>query len=358
MSNTGGSADTAATVQLLVDDDANREALQTILERRYVVTTDASELSGDLVLVDDRSFASSRDVIETPDDEDRLEFTPVVLLRRAGTRLDESLLTTGPSGERPLIDEVVDAPVQPTILFRRLDNLITRRRQFELLQNQNEQLEAFADVVSHDLRNPLQIATGRLELLESSVPTDEQVHVEEIQTSLERMEKIVESMLTLAQRGNDTGALTPVSVGDVADDAWAVIDAPDATFVNSAAETTILADEDQLQTIFENLFRNAVEHGTAGESAGSETEGTLTGAIEIAVSGIEDGFVVEDDGAGIPPEKRERVLERGYSGGDGGTGLGLDIVLTVVEAHGWDITLEESDAGGTQFLVTGVTRVE
>lgn len=358
MSNASGRADTTATVQLLVDDDPNREALRTILERRYAVTTDASGRSGDIVLVDDRSFAAYREVIAPSSDEDAPEFTPVVLVRREETRLDGSVLTTGPDGERPLVDEVVDAPVQPEILFRRLDNLITRRRQFDLLQNQNEQLEAFADVVSHDLRNPLQIATGRLELLESSVPADEQDHVEEIRTSLERMETIVESMLTLARRGNDTGTFTPTSVGNVAAEAWAVIDAPDATFVNSAADATILADEDQLQTIFENLFRNAVEHGSTGESAGGETERALTGAIEIEVSAIEDGFVVEDDGTGVPPEKRERVLERGYSSDDGGTGLGLDIVLTVVDAHGWDITLEESDSGGTRFQVTGVTHVE
>ena len=62
------------------------------------------------------------------------------------------------------------------------------------------------------------------------------------------------------------------------------------------------------------------------------------------------GFAVADDGPGIPADDRDRVFESGYTTGDG-TGLGLAIVKTIAEAHGWTVSVTESDAGGARFVV-------
>ena len=69
---------------------------------------------------------------------------------------------------------------------------------------------------------------------------------------------------------------------------------------------------------------------------------------------LEDGFYVEDDGPGIPEENRTDIFDSGYSTTGEGTGFGLSIVKRVAEAHGWDITVTESEVGGARFEITGV----
>ena len=101
------------------------------------------------------------------------------------------------------------------------------------------------------------------------------------------------------------------------------------------------ADERRLQRLFENLYRNAVEHG--GEDV-TVTVGDIDG----------EGFFVADDGPGIPPDERDRVFQSGYSGDEDGTGFGLAIVERIVEAHGWAIHVTESDTGGARFEITGL----
>jgi signal transduction histidine kinase len=68
------------------------------------------------------------------------------------------------------------------------------------------------------------------------------------------------------------------------------------------------------------------------------------------------GFFVEDDGPGIPEDKRDSVLEDGFTTEADGTGLGLSIVTSIVKAHGWDVTVTGSSDGGARFEITGVER--
>ncbi|MFB6173115.1 MAG: PAS domain S-box protein [Halobacteriales archaeon] len=210
-----------------------------------------------------------------------------------------------------------------------------RRERRRELERQNERLEEFTSVVSHDLRNPLNVAEGRLELAREECESE---HLPEVARAHERMEALIEDLLTLAREG-EVGSLEPVDLDAVAEACWGNVDTSAATLV---AETgrTVLADHARLQQLLENLFRNAVEHG--GDS------------VTITIAALEDGFAVADDGPGIPPEDRERVFESGYSGSAGGTGFGLAIVEQIVEAHGWEIAVGESDAGGARFEITNV----
>jgi hypothetical protein len=90
------------------------------------------------------------------------------------------------------------------------------------------------------------------------------------------------------------------------------------------------------------------------------SEGARDGArghektVTIRVGVTEGGFYVADDGPGIPEADREQVFEPGYSDGDGGTGLGLQIVEQIALAHGWRIALRESERGGARFEFRGV----
>jgi signal transduction histidine kinase len=105
-------------------------------------------------------------------------------------------------------------------------------------------------------------------------------------------------------------------------------------------DRTLQADRSKLLTIFENLFRNAIDHCQAD--------------VTVSVGATEDGFYVADDGPGIPADHRDHVFEYGYTTGTEGTGLGLSIVRTMAESHGWTVELDESAAGARFVVSTGV----
>jgi PAS domain S-box-containing protein len=210
----------------------------------------------------------------------------------------------------------------------------TKERERELRQ-QNERLEEFTSIVSHDLRNPLQVVKSRAELLDGA----DQESVDSIRGAAERMEELIADLLDLARHGDTIDDIELLDVGTVATDAWDLVTTGSAT-VSVDADATVEADPNRLQQLFENLFRNAVEHGGPN--------------ITVTVGTILQGFYVEDDGPGIPEGERDAVFEHGYSTTEDGTGFGLQIVADIAEAHGWDVRVTESDAGGARFEITGV----
>ncbi|GAA0310312.1 PAS domain S-box protein [Halarchaeum salinum] len=208
------------------------------------------------------------------------------------------------------------------------------RNQREELERQNDRLDAFAGIVSHDLRTPLNVADGYLELLAADVD-DERIAT--VRDALDRMDAIIEETLALARQGRTVGEMETVQLADLARRCWERVDTADAT-LDVASGRTFRGDPDRLQHVFENLYRNAIEHGGEG--------------VTVRVGALDDrGFYVEDDGSGIPTEQRESVLEPGYSTGDDGVGFGLAIVGEIVDAHGWSIDVTESAAGGARFEI-------
>ena len=129
-----------------------------------------------------------------------------------------------------------------------------------------------------------------------------------------------------------------VALASVAREAWATVETGDASLVVDA-DGEVEADRDQLRQLFENLFRNSIEH------AGPDTT--------VTVGDLPDGFSVADDGPGVPEDEREQVFAPGYTTGSGGTGLGLNIVRSVADAHGWTVSLTESEDDGARFEITG-----
>jgi len=222
----------------------------------------------------------------------------------------------------------------------------TRRREGQL-ERQVERLEEFASIVSHDLRSPLTVARGRMELLEATHDLDEE-HVDQIEFAHERMTEIIEDSLALARGGHEVTDPDPVDIAAAAETAWQTTDADTARLV-IGGEETIEADEARLKRLFENLFRNSVEHGQPDNHDADDTdaESTLTITVGPLVAG--EGFVVEDDGVGIPEDDRESVFEAGETGSGSGSGLGLAIVRRIAQAHGWDVTVAESETGGARF---------
>ncbi len=208
-----------------------------------------------------------------------------------------------------------------------------KRRESEL-ERQNQRLNEFASVVSHDLRNPLYVAESRLDLAAEDCDSE---HLESVRRAHRRMETLIDDLLTMARSGAAVTDHEPVSVSTVVDNAWSIVETSDATVV-ADLERTVMADESRLQQLFENLFRNAVEHG--GET------------VTVRVGALPDGLFIEDDGPGIPEADRANVFDAGYSTSSEGIGFGLNIVAEIVEAHDWDIKVTEGKDGGARFEIT------
>jgi PAS domain S-box-containing protein len=261
----------------------------------------------------------------------------------------------GVSGRVAIIHDVTEKQLQQ----QRLE------AQTRKLKRQNENLEGFATIVSHDLRNPLTVATGHVEYAYETGETD---RLKAAMRAHERIESIISDVLQLARQGRTVDETEPVSIAETAKAAWESVETDGATLQLSLPEgATVEADASRLQQVFENLFQNSIEHATVGR-ASEQTRSTAadggpgddpdaqsdgrSSQVTVCLGTTDGGFFVEDDGPGIPEEERESVFVEGYTTDKAGTGLGLAIVSMIVDAHGWDIVLTASDSGGARFEIT------
>jgi two-component system sporulation sensor kinase A len=225
--------------------------------------------------------------------------------------------------------------------FGTIKDVSERRARERKIDRQNERLENFASVVSHDLRNPVNVAQGYLDILQEDVDRDELRLVDD---ALGRMDVLITQLLELARSENDVGETGPVSIPATATSAWHNVTTGDAVLHTPDAVPRVTANGSRLQQLFENLFRNATEHG------GSD--------VAVTVGTMPEGFYMADDGPGIPAAERGRVFETGYTTDENGTGFGLSIVQRIVAGHGWEIRVTDGHDGGARFEVTGVSFVE
>jgi PAS domain S-box-containing protein len=213
---------------------------------------------------------------------------------------------------------------------------ITERRTHEReLQKRNDRLNEVASIVSHDLRSPLNVANGHLAIARDG--DDE--HLAEVAHALDRMDELVDDLLTLANEGERVSEVEPVDLAATVEDCWRNVSTTEAA-PRVDTDRVILADPGQLRHLLENLLGNALRNGGAD--------------VTVTVGDLDGGFYVADDGPGIPEADREAVFDSGYSTADEGTGVGLSIVQSIVDAHSWAVTVTESEAGGTRFEITGV----
>jgi PAS domain S-box-containing protein len=209
----------------------------------------------------------------------------------------------------------------------------------DALERQNDRLDSFASIVSHDLRNPLNVAQGRVQLAREASGDAE--NLDAALSALERIESIVERTLALAREGETVGDPESVALADVVEDSWSTVATESAT-LSVETDREVLADPDRLRNLFENLMRNAVDH------AGSD--------VSIRVADLSDGFFVEDDGPGIDSAVADSLFEPGESGTAGNTGFGLAIVQEIATAHGWTVAATTGEDGGARFEVRGVDK--
>ncbi|MDS0474179.1 PAS domain S-box protein [Natrinema sp. 1APR25-10V2] len=220
-----------------------------------------------------------------------------------------------------------------------LRDITERKRRERELRERNEQLDAFARIVSHDLRNPLGVAQGYLELLEE---TGNPEYAERTREGLDRMETIIEDVLTIAREGEWAADTESVDFESVVREAWDHVSTPKAT-LSVTATMTLEADRSRLLRLLENCFRNALEHGGASVHV-------RVGPLETDERGGDgSGFFIEDDGEGLPEKLQGRLFDPSVSSSTEGLGIGLWIVREVATGHGWSVGATESESGGARF---------
>ncbi len=227
----------------------------------------------------------------------------------------------------------------------------TMNAMLERLERSAQRQRRFVADAAHELRSPIASLRAQLETArESRRGVDwRQVSGELLDETL-RIQRLTEQLLLLARADDDPGARwTAVDLDDLVDEVVArsrvqvraglVID------TSAVAPAQVPGNAFQLEQLVRNLVDNAGRHAR--------------GLIRLTVSG-EDGtavLIVDDDGPGIPEQRREQVFQRFARLDDardrdaGGAGLGLAIVREVAAAHGGTVTLSTAPEGGARFLV-------
>ena len=211
----------------------------------------------------------------------------------------------------------------------------------------------FASDVSHELRSPLTTLAAALEVVSSrrdEMPERARVGLDLLGAEIGRFERLVENLLEISRidAGVEELVVEDVVLGQFVREALLAgrESAPDIDLQDGAAETVVRADKRRMERVLANLADNAERHGG--------------GVVRVVVE-REDGwagFAVEDAGAGVPPEERERVFERffrgraaGMRGAGEGSGLGLSLVREHVGLHGGRVWVEDREGGGARFVV-------
>ncbi len=317
----------SSDVICIVDENARFSYLSPAAER--VLGYEPSELSGEYIFEyahpEDRQRAMERffAAVEDPDTQ------PVVEFRFRDP--DGEWLWIESRGRNLLDDDTVSG-----FVVNSRDVTKLKQRETELRQ-QNEQLEEMRRTVSHDLRNPLNVAAGSLDLYQES---NDDEYLGKAQTALRRIDTLIDQILELTNHEVDLTETEPVSLETAVTDAWEVVETGEAT-LRVEATKRVEADGDRLQQLFENLIRNSIDHGPDD--------------VAVTVDVTDGGIRYEDDGPGIDSAKAEMVFESGYTTEKSNSGFGLAIVKQIALAHGWEIELDTDREEGVRFEIDDVT---
>jgi signal transduction histidine kinase len=206
----------------------------------------------------------------------------------------------------------------------------------------------FVDDASHELKTPLTIVRGHLELLDDDDPQERRETLGLVMDELDRMARIVQDLLLLAKHGRpDFLDLADVEVGALTEELQAKVTAlADRDWLlENRGRGMIVADRQRLTQAIVQLAQNAARYSGGGEPI----------ALGSSVTHGEARFWIHDRGPGVPVDEQERIFERFYRrSGDPraeGAGLGLTIVKAIAEAHRGRVELESRPGDGATFTI-------
>ena len=179
------------------------------------------------------------------------------------------------------------ADILATVLTAALDRIERERRlesQKRLLEERTDRLDELVSVISHDLRSPLSVVAGRLEMARDG--TDSR-HVERALGAAERSQDIVGDLLTLAREGDRATDLSPVALDDIARDCWRDVTTGTAALAVGTDET-VRADRGRLRQLLENLIRNSVEHSSTSPPSHAQEDAVEHSSTSLPSHARED----------------------------------------------------------------------
>jgi signal transduction histidine kinase len=231
----------------------------------------------------------------------------------------------------------------------------TLARSFNAMSSRLEEVEqqrrsALADV-SHELRTPLTVIQGNLEALLDGVYPADAAHLQPILDETRLLERLIDDLrtLTLVEAGSLVLHREPTDLGPLLDDVAASYhsqadDAGVALTVTVAPDLPSLeVDPARIREVVANLLTNALRH--------TPRDGKVELSAQLAGDHVE--ITVHDTGSGIPPDQLDKVFDRFYRAPDSpGSGLGLPIARSLVEAHGGVIKAESPAGAGATIRFT------
>jgi signal transduction histidine kinase len=338
------------TVQILVADDGNRNALQAMVANRYDVTTDRSLREADLYIVEDRVLAQYsadlRDIVE----QQSPVFCPIVLIRRS----QQYQLPETDDDTVLLIDDIIDAPVDQTQLLRRIDALLIRRaqsltlrtkistledRERELRQNQRELnllQQILTRILRHNIRNDLTVILGQAERLQQRLP--------ESPSELAKIIKKSEAIAATSETARDIAAIIERSeapqprdispiVTRAIEDARATF--PDATISADIPDRCIARASNEFQRAVSELIDNALTHNDAEDPR-----------VHVLLEQSDPvRLVIVDNGPGIPETELEPLRNHEETSLEHGTSIGLWLIKWIVDQSGGTLTFDTGNDG-------------
>ena len=220
-------------------------------------------------------------------------------------------------------------------------------RKTDALERQRDSLELLNDVVRHDIRNDLQLVTAYATLLEDHVDDDGNAHLETVQESASNAVELTTTARDLAEvMLQSERELRAVEVGSVLTEqieaARGSFPAADISIDGTVPQTAVEADG-FVESVFKNLLNNAVRH--------SDTDRP---EVTVTVERVRDHLEVRfaDNGPGVPDSRKAEIFGKEQKGPEsGGTGIGLYLVRSLMDAYDGDVWVEDNEPAGAVFIV-------
>ena len=217
------------------------------------------------------------------------------------------------------------------------------------LERSNRELDAFAYVISHDLKAPLRAVANYSRFLEEDLTQpltgESREHMDRLRDRVEQMRAMIDGVLAYARAGHDRGDPEPVRTEQLVEQVVELLSPPAEVAIEIDPDMpTLVTERAPLRQVFLNLIGNAIKYA-AGPAA------------RVRVGSIEAGafheFFVQDNGKGIPPAQQDKIWTLFHTlepnGNVDGTGIGLAVVKKLVEAQHGRVWVESSEGAGTTF---------
>jgi len=226
-------------------------------------------------------------------------------------------------------------PDSVSVFGATLSDNLARLAAEDSLERERERLETVRSTISHDLGNPVNLASGRLELAAEEC---ESSHLSHAMGALREIDSMTSASVSYVEAGEPVTEWETRSVTDIVAATWAELSTGERTLVTEPV--TVRAEPERLRQLLSELLTNALVH--------------TDGPVEVSVGPLDgrQGFYVADTGSGIPEDERAFVFDRGYSTDPEREGAGLALAREIAFAHGWSLGLADATAGTRVEVVT------